>query len=844
MERNYTAAVRAINADSRKRHRMQPGVVITRPPPKPDKDSEDFISLNFDSGDESKNDDDVEDSNEYSPSEDLKTTQTSLSAEEDQEEEDKENEFEDGISEKTRSQKRRRKRARSSRKDSAAGKIVVEEAMKAVAKSDGLIAAEEGVGKSALAAETIEIKSSSSSSSSGGGAYLHDDEDEEEDKDSLIRKAQQQQQELKSTTASSSSSSSSSSPNTTSKSQSVGKKAMAEGGKDKNQDPSAKTLRKLAKHQKRKERRRVERAQRKAALGQKQKKVLIDHPRGASFGSVPSDIEEEEESEVETNESRDEGLEINLEREDGGEEEYEVKEEEEDYIPLSMTNALVYTTSTPHKQSISSSPLVSPSPTPPPTNRQEQEQEQEHEHEHEHEEEEEEEEEEDEEGQEHDDPAPPAPLDRKTIMFQLRYHTTIAPPPFIHEESRPLFASTKDITPSSFRVDTSRFLPDPDSTQLTMANIICDVCLAVGHARRTCRLLKVLLLPSVTTNSDRDKAQAMMDLAGIRMANEEFNARRVQCEHCGAWDEHFSNACPEVPAEEVALKDYNWRKIPPTHPPNTAPLRPISTNCYNCAGTEHFGDDCPFLPPLSHPGSFSLTGVNDNGYASQEWLCEKQDRLAELEDSSPDGKKIPAYGRAVYVGEFAGGGFDPFADVRVMRGQRGSGSGRGRERERERENGRRRAGGGGMQERSPRGHVGSRFSEFERYRERDRERGWERERERDRRRSRSPPPRRAGGGYYPGSGYRPGNGGTGGDYSRVPPPPPSIPPPPPPPPPPPQLQITRHGIPSRPPVPQNQSQARRGGGSSARGGSNAAGGARGGRNTTAPRKRSGGRGLK
>ncbi|PWW76612.1 hypothetical protein C7212DRAFT_363536 [Tuber magnatum] len=373
MERNYTAAVRAINADSRKRHRSRPEVVIPCPPPKPDnKGSEDFISLNFESENEDEIDDDDEsdgdesddgdydddgDNSKYSFSEGLRTTQTSLL------EEEKRDESEGGISEKTRF--KRRRKDPSDRKDSTVGRSEVgEEVMKAVAKSEEFVAATRGIGKNAPAV-TIDIKSSSSSSP--GGAYRHE---RDEDKDSTTRKAQQQrQQKLNSTAAPSSylaitatsplslpsstqAHAAGTSTNTTSflnpKPQSAAKKTTAEilqgGG-----DLPPKALQKFAKNQKSRERRRVERTYHKAALEQP-KKDSIDHPCTSSFDSVPSDVdeagEEGEEDEEETNESGEEGLEINLAQEEeegqGGAKE---GEEEENYISLSITKAPVFTAS-------------------------------------------------------------------------------------------------------------------------------------------------------------------------------------------------------------------------------------------------------------------------------------------------------------------------------------------------------------------------------------------------------------------------------------------------------------------------------------------------------------------
>ncbi|PUU83194.1 hypothetical protein B9Z19DRAFT_1189809 [Tuber borchii] len=816
MERNYTTAVRAINADSRKRHRLQPQVVIPCPPRKPDGDSEDFISLNFESENEDEKDDsdeddyDKEDNGGSPPSEDLKTTHTSMSGE------DKENESEDGISEKTRSKKRRKDRP--DRKDSAVGEREVgEEAMKAVAvaRSEELVAALQSIHKT-IPAVTIEIKSSPSSSS--GGAYRHE---ADEDKDSVTRKAQQrqqEQQELKSaaapfssfsaitatgppslpssarTRAAGTNTSEISSPGP--RSQPVAIKTTAEilqGGKD----LPPKAQRKLAKSLRRRERRRVERTSRKAAL--EQKKAPIGHPRGDSFGSVSSDVNEVEEFE-------DEGLEINLAQEEGGhirvkeeEEDDEEKgegeegeEEEENYISLSITKAPVLATSERSILPLSSSSLSSsssPSPAPAPYNKNN--------------------------NSDRQDKLrqSPIPIDHKTVMFQLRYHSTSTPPPFIHEESRSLFASTNGITTASFRVDTKRFeeLEGADKG-VTMETIVCDICLCVGHPKWTCRLLK--------------------------------------CEHCGAWDKHFSNACPELPTGEIPLKDYNWRKLPRTAPSSSSPttatvaLRPIKANCYNCSGTEHFGDDCPFLPPLSHPGIFSLSGVNEGDYASQEWLCEKQDLLAELEGK----KKKPVYGRAVRPGDYnASEEFEPFREYRALerekdRSRRKDTDGRG-----EMMMGRRRPGERSPPPRPPR-HRGE-YSEFDRYRDRNGDRERDRDRERSNRRSRSPPVRRATDTYHPssstsGPSTRYGDRG-GGEYSRPPPPPPSIPPPPPPPPPPPSTKA-RHPIPSRPPATQNQ--ARRGGagrgGNSAGIGRGGGGGGRGSSSSSSGKRGGGGRGPK
>ena len=474
-------------------------MVIPCPPRKPNNgDSEDFISLNFESenedekddGDDSDDDYDKEDNGGSPPSEDLKTTQTSMSGE------DKENESEDGISEKTRSKKRRRDG--SDRKDSAVGEREVgEEAMKAVARSEELVAAPQGIHKT-IPAVTIEIKSSPSSSS--GGAYRHE---ADEDKDSATRKAQQrqqqQQQELKSaaapfssfsaitatgppslpssarTRAAGANTSEISSPG--SRSQSVAKKTTAEilqGGKD----LPLKAQRKLAKSLRRRERRRMERTSRKAGL--EQKKAPIDHPRGDSFGSVSSDVNEVEEGEGEgeTNESGDEGLEINLAQEEEGhiQAKQEEKEEgEEDYISLSIVKAPVLATSERSILPLSSSSLsssFSPSPAPAPNNKNSNSDRQDKHRQ------------------------SPIPINHKTVMFQLRYHSTSTPPPFIHEESRPLFASTNGITTASFRVDTKRFeeLEDADK-RVTMETIVCDICLCVGHPKWTCRLLKVLPPP-------------------------------------------------------------------------------------------------------------------------------------------------------------------------------------------------------------------------------------------------------------------------------------------------------------------------------------------------------------
>ena len=526
-------------------------MVIPCPPRKLNGDSEDFISLNFESENEDEKDDsdddyDKEDNGGSPPSEDLKTTQTSMSGE------DKENESEDGISEKTRSKKRRKDP--SDRKDSAVGEREVgDEAMKAVAvaRSEELVAALQGIHRT-IPAVTIEIKSSPSSSS--GGAYRHE---ADEDKDSATRKAQQrqqqQQQELKSpaapfssfsaitatgppslpssarTRAAGANTSEISSP--VPRSQSVAKKTTAEilqGGKD----LSPKAQRKLAKSLRRRERRRVERISRKAAL--EQKKAPIDHPHGGSFGSVSSDANEVEEGggEGETNESGDERLEINLAQEEEShiqakeeqkEEGEEGEEKEEDYISLSIVKAPVLATSERSILPLSSSSLsssFSPSPAPAPHNKSSNSDRQDRHRQ------------------------SPIPIDHKTVMFQLRYHSTSTPPPFIHEESRPLFASTNGITTASFRVDTKRFeeLEGADKG-VTMETIVCDICLCVGHPKWTCRLLKVPPPPSGdSANGEGRKANNKSGTA--------------QCEHCGAWDKHFSNACLELPTGEIPLKDY------------------------------------------------------------------------------------------------------------------------------------------------------------------------------------------------------------------------------------------------------------------------------------------------
>ncbi|CUS10478.1 unnamed protein product [Tuber aestivum] len=642
MERNYTAAVRAINADSRKRHRSQLEVVIPCPPPKPDKGSEDFISLNFESeyedgsdGDDESGDDDRDkaDNAEYSLSEDLKTTQTSMS------EEDKRDESEGGISERTRF--KRRRKGRSDRKDGAVeGGEVGEEAMKAVARSEGFVAANRSEGFVAAnrsvgqGASTVTIEIKSSSSSPSGGAYQHEDD---EDKDSATRKAQQQRQQKPESTAApfsscsaitatgplslpsstqtraagSSTNATSSSPNPKPQSVTKGSPADIPQGRE---DLSSKVVWKLAKKRERKERRRVERTCRKAAL--KQKKASIGHPRVGSFGSVPSDINAAREKEKE-----DEGLEINLalEEEGGGLVGAKEEEEEEDYISLSITKAPIFTTDRrgiPSSDSSSLSSSLSPFPATASAIHSSGNSDSEH-------------------GKHRESPIL---IDHKTAMFQLRYYSTTAPPLFVHEESRPLFAPTKGITAASFRLDTGRFEePEGPGKGITMETIVCD------------------------------------------------------CEHCGAWDKHFSNACPELPTGEISLKDYNWRKFPQAAPSPSQPttttaartsptsLHPIRANCYHCSGTEHFGDDCPFLPPLSHPGIFSLSGINDGDYASQEWLCEKQDLLAELEGK----RKKPVYGRAIRPGDYGTSEeFDPFGEYRAL------------ERERDRD-GRRDVGGGG-----------------------------------------------------------------------------------------------------------------------------------------------------
>jgi len=467
-------------------------VVIPCPPPKTGGDSEDFIPLNFESGNEDEKDDgddsdgdcDKEDSGGYPLSEDQKTTQTSIS------EEDKENESEDGISEKTRSKKRRKNR--SDRKGSAVGERKVgEEALKAVGESEESVAAPQNIDKS-VPAVTIEIQSSPSSSSAG--AYQHE---ADEDKDSTTRRAQQQQWELRSVAAPSSSRSaitatspiSLSSPartraagTNTSKissspgprSQSVAKKTTAEVLQGIN-DLSSKALRKLAKREKRrKEKRRMERTCHKAAL--EQEEASIDHPHQDSFSSVPSDVneveEEGEEGEGEANDSGIEGLEINLAQEEEGHilAKKEEEEDEEDYISLSAAKAPVSAASgrsiLPLSSSLSSS--FSPSPAPAACNKSS-----------------------NSDGQDKHR-QPPILIDRKTVMFQLRYHSTSTPPPFIHEESRPLFASTNGITTASFRIDRKRFEELEDAGKgVTMETIVCDICLCVGHARWTCRLLKV-----------------------------------------------------------------------------------------------------------------------------------------------------------------------------------------------------------------------------------------------------------------------------------------------------------------------------------------------------------------
>lgn len=184
-------------------------------------------------------------------------------------------------------------------------------------------------------------------------------------------------------------------------------------------------------------------------------------------------------------------------------------------------------------------------------------------------------------------------VDQAVAMRQRKYYSAYVPPPFRLEEARPFFGSTSGV---DFTADViqERELGAVMATPFSESKRICSVCTKTGHPEDNCQELK--------------------------------------CKHCGSWNKHFSHACPDAKKddeEESHIKDH-WRRIPTHRHKPTQQKKSLPIHCYMCAGSDHYGDDCPGCPPPRISGSFSLSEINVNSYATQEWLLESGDILQAL----------------------------------------------------------------------------------------------------------------------------------------------------------------------------------------------------------------------
>ncbi|KAI5853196.1 hypothetical protein DFP73DRAFT_535484 [Morchella snyderi] len=312
-------------------------------------------------------------------------------------------------------------------------------------------------------------------------------------------------------------------------------------------------------------------------------------------------------------------------------------------------------------------------------------------------------------------------VDQDVAMRQRKYYSAYILPPFRLEEARPYFGSTSGV---DFTADViqERELAAVMAVTFSESKRICTICTKSGHSEDSCQELK--------------------------------------CKHCGSWNKHFSHACPDIEKDEEAESRVinHWRRIPAhRHDPIQASKKTLPLCCYYCAGSDHYGDECPRCPPPEITGSFSLSEINLNSYATQEWLLESADKLETL-GSAKGNPTFGAAGTKMTVKP----ALDPFRDLRNFdredpfpKRAPPAGPSRGKDSYKSR-NAHRDGNGASYRQRSP-----VRDPVFDRYREPLPPRPVHGLPPRPRSRSRSPP-RNRNGGRPGGSGGGGGRGGGGG----------------------------------------------------------------------------------
>ncbi|KAF8244516.1 hypothetical protein K440DRAFT_663435 [Wilcoxina mikolae CBS 423.85] len=209
--------------------------------------------------------------------------------------------------------------------------------------------------------------------------------------------------------------------------------------------------------------------------------------------------------------------------------------------------------------------------------------------------------------------------------IQRKYFQPYQFPSMSREEDRVMF----DMEERELRI-----YPAPRPAAPPVVDRVCTVCCSPGHSDATCP--------------------------------------ELLCQHCGEHNKHFSRACPHPRASSPSSTssrstpppppaEYDWRSETPRSTPAQRGI--LKAYCYNCAGSGHYGYDCPDISRSRRgiPGIFS-------GVIALEYVSETDTRS--LPEYSRDTKtlkvcKNTGFGRSARMEEIASGLFDPFRKYRL-----------------------------------------------------------------------------------------------------------------------------------------------------------------------------------
>ncbi|KAL7275214.1 hypothetical protein RUND412_001863 [Rhizina undulata] len=149
--------------------------------------------------------------------------------------------------------------------------------------------------------------------------------------------------------------------------------------------------------------------------------------------------------------------------------------------------------------------------------------------------------------------------------------------------------------------------------------------------------------PGEWKNFDENYAVERRCQICFRKGHSEDECPELSCQHCGSSNEHFSHACPDIQGSDDEPKNYEWHRIAPHRLQRAQTPENLPMFCYFCAGSDHYGDECPEISPPTVSGSFSLTEINNGGYVRQDFLLSCNDTLELI--SGRGGYRHAKYGR-------------------------------------------------------------------------------------------------------------------------------------------------------------------------------------------------------